>query len=1006
MAKQHLLLVDGDAKSLRVMEVSLKKAGFSVTTAIHGKDALEKVQISPPDLVLSDTRMPEMDGFELCRLLKSDDRFRQIPFVFLTNQKSVEFKVKGLELGGDDYLTKPIYIKEIVTRVKLILQKAEEQRIEKKETRGGFTGNLADMGVVDLVQTFEIGRKTGSIHLQGDRDGRIYFRDGKVVDAELGRLKGENAFYRMLNTFEGNFDVQFGAIDRPDRIEVSTQGLLMEGMRRLDEWGRMLEQLPPLETAFEIDYVQLADRLSEIPDEVNGLLRLFDGKRSLQKVVEDSDFEDLAALGIISKLYFEGLVREVGSAPAESNSPKKPGIEEWLHAAPQNVETPAPVPEAPAPAVRAEPLKALPVLPPLKESDPAVLAAQAITPGPDPLEASRAAVEAQIAIAEPELPPAKLDEPAAAQVSEPEVPAQRARPANVIMFAPRAKHADAPAEPAPEAVPEIAAQHSPPPVEPPRPAEPVAAYVSAPQVEGSSFLVAPPAGATARRGLLLDWQKVEDVEGVGTSLSTWAPTGWAPPVKAAPAPGGRIEAAVSTSSPVPAPTPVGSSAPPPPRINIPERSTPPYAMPAVTAPASAVATGPQTAIDSAPTNGHPVGPPGLSPAKSNAPAIRAAQVEAEPAQQKTPVFGGAAAEPPRTASAPVAPAPKPVVTQPPLELQLEEEPVTPPSGNRTIIDAPKPTPVIVVEAPKPAPAAVEAPKPAPVAVETSKPAPVEKPTPTPVAAKPGPAAKAPARSAEDAFFDGGDAALAASLRPNRKPLYIGLGVLGLIAAVAVVVSFGDKKPEPSPQQHTQQQEKPVTDQKPVDQHAADQKPTEQKPADQKPADQQVAADQKPADQKPADQQVAADQKPVDQKPADQKPNDGKPVEIQQDTEAEYARVIKDAKLHNQNERFKKAADAYRKALTLKPDAIEAKAGLGIALVNSDPGNKGYKEAVALLQQAVSADDGNARAWLALGMAYQFTGEGKNAREAYKKYLLLEPNSDAAGEVRAMLKTLP
>ena len=92
MAKQHLLLVDADAKSLRVMEVSLKKAGFSVTTAVHGRDALEKVQISPPDLVLADTKMPEMDGFELCRVLKGDDRFKQIPFVFLTNQKSVELR--------------------------------------------------------------------------------------------------------------------------------------------------------------------------------------------------------------------------------------------------------------------------------------------------------------------------------------------------------------------------------------------------------------------------------------------------------------------------------------------------------------------------------------------------------------------------------------------------------------------------------------------------------------------------------------------------------------------------------------------------------------------------------------------------------------------------------------------------------------------------------------------------------------------------------------------------
>jgi len=130
VAKQHLLLVDGDAKSLRVMEVSLKKAGFQVTTAIHGKDALEKVQISLPDLVLAETRMPEMDGFELCKVLKSDERFRHIPYVFLTSQKAVESKVKGLETGAEDYLTKPIYIKEVVTRVRMILAKVEKERFE------------------------------------------------------------------------------------------------------------------------------------------------------------------------------------------------------------------------------------------------------------------------------------------------------------------------------------------------------------------------------------------------------------------------------------------------------------------------------------------------------------------------------------------------------------------------------------------------------------------------------------------------------------------------------------------------------------------------------------------------------------------------------------------------------------------------------------------------------------------------------------------------------------
>ncbi|HET7826265.1 MAG TPA: DUF4388 domain-containing protein, partial [Anaeromyxobacter sp.] len=317
MAKQHLLLVDGDPKSLRVMEVSLKKAGFSVTTAVNGADALGKCEISPPDLILSDTKMPEMDGFELCRRLKGDDRFRGTPFIFLTGQKSVEFKVKGLELGVEDYLTKPIYIKEIVTRVKILLEKKEKERLEKKDLKASFAGNLSDMGVVDLVQTLEMGKKSGALHVKSRKgiEAVCYFKDGRILDCELGKLAGENAFYRLLNWQEGEFAIEFRPIEREERIPVSTQGLLMEGMRRIDEWGRIVEQLPALDKVFEIDYALLADRLAEIPDDVNALLRLFDGRRTLDQVIEEGDYDDLAAAGVISKLFFEGIIKEVVGLP-------------------------------------------------------------------------------------------------------------------------------------------------------------------------------------------------------------------------------------------------------------------------------------------------------------------------------------------------------------------------------------------------------------------------------------------------------------------------------------------------------------------------------------------------------------------------------------------------------------------------------------------------------------------------------------------------------------------
>ncbi|MDP3157629.1 MAG: response regulator [Archangium sp.] len=493
MAKQHLLLVDSDAKSLRVMEVSLKKAGFQVTTAIHGKDALEKVQISPPDLVLSETRMPEMDGLELCKVLKSDERFRHIPFVFLTNQKAVESKVKGLEQGADDYLTKPIYIKEVVTRVRMILQKVEKDRSERKETKNGFVGNLSDMGVVDLVQTFEIGRKTGIIKLEGERAGIVYFKEGRVVDSELGRLRGENAFYRMLNTFEGKFEVSFVPIDRPERIEVSTQGLLMEGMRRLDEWGRMLEQLPPLETIFELDYSQLSDRLAEIPDEVNGLLRLFDGRRNLSRVVDDSDFEDLAALGIISKLYFEGLIKEVGAPSMEGDRPRKPGIEEWLNTGPAPTGGEAIGPPSVTPAG---------TLPP---------AVAAVVPLPGP------SVVDEIDAAEPELPPMPVDEePLDMPLDLAPVPVPLAPPP--IHFAPEPSTSKADVhkfEPRPRG-----STPSSPPMPVPVPSSPTPA-------PGSQFLVEqPPRELERARKMLLDkWASIEG-EGLETSSSWGATSGW------------------------------------------------------------------------------------------------------------------------------------------------------------------------------------------------------------------------------------------------------------------------------------------------------------------------------------------------------------------------------------------------------------------------------------------------------------------------------------------------
>ena len=321
MAKKSLLLVDADPRSLRVLEVSLRKAGYSVATCRDAGAALETVDLSEPDLILSDTRLPGMNGFELVEELRQAEDHQDIPVMFLSSDSSVESKVRGLELGVEDYLTKPIYIKEIITRINLSLQRQEREGLARRTSisKTRFTGSLGDMGLVDLLQTIDISRKSGVLELDsGEQRGTVSFRDGQLVDAELGRLVGEAAIYRLLLWNEGEFEIDFRPVRVEQRIRSSTQALLMEGMRRIDEWGRLLEQIPSLDNVFEVSEEELLERLAEIPDEINRILRHIDGRRSLIQVVDAAEGDDLETLTAITKLYFEGIIYPTGRTAADA----------------------------------------------------------------------------------------------------------------------------------------------------------------------------------------------------------------------------------------------------------------------------------------------------------------------------------------------------------------------------------------------------------------------------------------------------------------------------------------------------------------------------------------------------------------------------------------------------------------------------------------------------------------------------------------------------------------
>lgn len=123
MAKTKVLVVDDETNIRDLLSTSLRFAGFEVQTAANGAQALTLVQENEPDIILLDVMLPDMNGFSITKKLRSSQI--QIPILFLTARDETEDKITGLTVGGDDYLTKPFSLDEVVARIQAILRRTK-----------------------------------------------------------------------------------------------------------------------------------------------------------------------------------------------------------------------------------------------------------------------------------------------------------------------------------------------------------------------------------------------------------------------------------------------------------------------------------------------------------------------------------------------------------------------------------------------------------------------------------------------------------------------------------------------------------------------------------------------------------------------------------------------------------------------------------------------------------------------------------------------------------------
>ncbi|HOX37984.1 MAG TPA: response regulator [Candidatus Brocadiia bacterium] len=218
MIKGIILLVDDDEILLRLLSRSFENSGFRAVLARNGRDALQKLKIVKPDLIISDVNMPEMDGFQLFGELQLDDETAGIPFLFLTERSALQDRLKGLEMGCTDYLPKPVDPRELVVRAKMTIDRSMAQAGRSE----AFRGRLEDLPTTSLVKVICRSGQSCAICLRReDRSGRLYLRDSEIIDAELDGMLPLDAAVELLDWNSGDFEVEFKDFSNPAKINLS-----------------------------------------------------------------------------------------------------------------------------------------------------------------------------------------------------------------------------------------------------------------------------------------------------------------------------------------------------------------------------------------------------------------------------------------------------------------------------------------------------------------------------------------------------------------------------------------------------------------------------------------------------------------------------------------------------------------------------------------------------------------------------------------------------------------
>ena len=309
MSDITVLAVDDSPLILEMVKDYLGGGRFMVITAKNGKEGLDILNQIKPEMIISDIVMPEMDGWAFCEAIRKNPDTTGIPFLFLTGEKDVPTRIRGLKIGADDYLTKPFSREELLERASKIADKVKSVRKDFKQRQAALSGHTSHLAMADLLQLLSLNGKTGVLRIDNGRTGKIYFRGGKIINAKLERVSGLKALYRLLAWNEAHFELEPLLEDEEgveEAINEATQSVLMEGFTQFDEASRLKDKLPGDKELLRA--ASKAGKAKDLGDAEKQVLKALGKGSTLVSLLDRVPLTDLQILEAVIALRSRGLI--------------------------------------------------------------------------------------------------------------------------------------------------------------------------------------------------------------------------------------------------------------------------------------------------------------------------------------------------------------------------------------------------------------------------------------------------------------------------------------------------------------------------------------------------------------------------------------------------------------------------------------------------------------------------------------------------------------------------